>query len=95
MSIPVTLCWIPRPSLLNTPCVWKGSCLAESYLGVFKVIVQSLHTPPRLPTESNGNSEGRGVQEKEFSRVWGVTSRGLFSGGSELDWKVYFLALDE
>ena len=24
-----------------------------------------------------------------------MTSRGLFFGGSELDWKVYFLALDQ
>ena len=24
----------------------------------------------------------------------GGASRGLFSGGSELDWKVYFVALD-
>ena len=67
--------------------------MTESDLGVFKFIEQSLHRPS--PTESNGNSEGRGVQEKAFSRVWGVTSRGRFSGGSELDWKVYSLALDQ
>ena len=90
--------WDSPPKLVEHPSCIEGSCLAESYLGVFKVIVQSLHTRPLTPpplTESNGNSEGRGVQEKAFSRVWGVTSRGLFSGGSELDWKVYFLALDQ
>ena len=32
------------------------------------VVPENIHT---LPTEGNGNSEGRGVQKRQFPRGWG------------------------
>ena len=43
------------------------------------VVPENIHT---LPTEGNGNSEGRGVQKTQFPRGWGggMASWGLFPG---------------
>ena len=65
------------PFAVSFPCkVNKRKC----------VVPETIHTPPPLPTEGNGNSEESGAPKGgNFREGEGLLTE-VFSRGSELDW---------